>query len=153
MPSIHFGRLQGLPLPAPHDDQSSFDIRLLDNLAGPDGGPRPDCIVCPAADGCLVSGSTRAPGAVYQTAQIGGTDHRVRYSGPDATPEKFAVLPAEAGAAIDVEVDGRGGKAGQRAVAPLPQANSHCRPRRRRALAPSPRAGRPRGFARWPCAP
>ena len=49
-----------------------------------------------------MSGSTRAPGAIYQTVQIGGTDYRVRYSGPDATPEKFAVLPAEVGAAIDI---------------------------------------------------
>ena len=27
----------------------------------------------------------------------------MRYSGPDATPEKFAVLPAKAGTAIDIE--------------------------------------------------
>lgn len=93
--------LQGLLLPAPRADPLSVDIRLLANATGADA-EGPTCVIGPAADGCLVSGSTRAPGAIYQAVQIGGTDYRVRYSGPDATPEKFAVLPAEAGAAIDI---------------------------------------------------
>ena len=94
--------LQGLLLAAPRADPSSVDIRLLANATGPGGEEGPICVIGPVADGCLVSGSTRAPGAIYQTVQIGGTDYRVRYSGPDATPEKFAVLPAEAGTAIDI---------------------------------------------------
>ena len=95
--------IQGLLLPAPRADPLSVDIRLLANVSGNgEGAAAPACVIGPAADGCLVSGSTRAPGAIYQTVQIGGTDYRVRYSGPDATPEKFAVLPAEAGTAIDI---------------------------------------------------
>ena len=92
--------LQGLLLAPPRADPLSVDVRLLANAS--DGGAGPICVIGPAADGCLVSGTTRAPGAVYQTVQIGGTDYRVRYSGPAAAPEKFAVLPAEAGAAIDI---------------------------------------------------
>ena len=92
--------LQGLLLAPPRADPLSVDVRLLANASG--GGAGPTCVIGPAADGCLVSGTTRAPGAVYQTVQIGGTDYRVRYSGPAAAPEKFAVLPAEAGAAIDI---------------------------------------------------
>lgn len=94
--------LQGLLLPAPRADPLSVDIRLFANATGAGGAEGPACVIGPAADGCLVSGSTRAPGAIYQTVQIGGTDYRVRYSGPDATPEKFAVLPAEAGTAIGI---------------------------------------------------
>lgn len=95
--------LQGLLLPAPRADPLSVNVRLLANATGAGDAGGPVCVIGPAADGCLVSGSTRAPGAIYQAVQIGGTDYRVRYSGPDASPEKFAVLPAEAGAPIDIE--------------------------------------------------
>lgn len=90
--------VQGSLLPAPRADPLSVDLRLVANAAG----GAPTCVIGPADEGCLVSESTRAPGAVYQAVQINGTDYRVRYSGPGATPEKFAVVPAEAGAAIDV---------------------------------------------------
>lgn len=90
--------VQGSLLPAPRADPLSVDLRLVANATG----GAPTCVIGPADEGCLVSESTRAPGAVYQEVQINGTDYRVRYSGPGATPEKFAVVPAEAGAAIGI---------------------------------------------------
>lgn len=90
--------LQGLLLKAPRADPSSVDLRLVANVTGAEAV----CVIGPAAEGCLVSGLTRAPGTVYETVQIGGADYRVRYAGPGADLERFSVLPADAGAPIDI---------------------------------------------------
>jgi len=42
---------------------------------------------------CLVSQSTRVPGAIYKMVEIGDKNYKVRYSGPDVRLEKFDILP------------------------------------------------------------
>ncbi len=46
------------------------------------------------APGCLVSESTRAPGAISTTVTFDDSQYMVRYSGPDAKLEKFSIVPA-----------------------------------------------------------
>ena len=42
---------------------------------------------------CLITASTRMPGAIYQTIEINDVNYKVRYSGPDVRLEKFTILP------------------------------------------------------------
>ena len=60
------------------------------------------CVIGQAA-ACLVSDSTRARGSVYTVVEFGGSDHRVRYSGPDAKLERFSILPAQEGGRLAAE--------------------------------------------------
>jgi hypothetical protein len=50
------------------------------------------CVIGPE-ENCLVKGSTRKPGDIYETVEIDGVSLKVRYSGPDARVEKFSILP------------------------------------------------------------
>jgi hypothetical protein len=49
---------------------------------------------------CLVQESTRVPGDIYQTIQIGDINYKVRYSGPDVRLEKFTILPESSDATL-----------------------------------------------------
>ncbi len=49
---------------------------------------------------CLVSESTRAPGTIYKIVEVDGVSYKIRYSGPDARLEKFAIIPDLAGATM-----------------------------------------------------
>lgn len=50
------------------------------------------CIIGQESD-CLVTDSTRDPGAIYKIVEIDGVNYKVRYSGIDARLEKFTILP------------------------------------------------------------
>ena len=52
---------------------------------------------------CMVTDSTRKPGAIYDTVTIGETNYKIRYSGPDVQLEKFSILPESIGTAIDIQ--------------------------------------------------
>lgn len=49
---------------------------------------------------CMVQESTRVPGDIYQTIQIGDMNYKVRYSGPDVRLEKFTILPESSDASL-----------------------------------------------------
>ena len=55
------------------------------------------CVIGPAP-GCLVGGSTRGPGQIYETVEVDGASLKVRYTGPDARLERFTILPESAAA-------------------------------------------------------
>ena len=52
---------------------------------------------------CMVTESTRKPGAIYDIVTIGETNYKIRYSGPDTQLEKFSILPESTGIAIDIQ--------------------------------------------------
>lgn len=49
---------------------------------------------------CMVQESTRVPGDIYQTIQIGDINYKIRYSGPDVRLEKFTIIPESSDASL-----------------------------------------------------
>ncbi len=49
---------------------------------------------------CMVQESTRVPGDIYQSIQIGDKNYKVRYSGTDARLEKFTIIPESSDASL-----------------------------------------------------
>ena len=52
---------------------------------------------------CMVSESTRKPGAIYQVVTIGEESFKIRYTGTDVRLEKFSILPEASGAEIMIK--------------------------------------------------
>ena len=52
---------------------------------------------------CMVTDSTRKPGAIYDIVTIDETDYKIRYSGPSNILEKFSILPESTDTAIDIQ--------------------------------------------------
>jgi len=75
-------------------EESSVNLQIV----SPDGV----CIIG-QAEGCLVSDSTRIPGSIHAVVEFGGSDYKVRYSGPDAVFEKFSILPVQDDAELPME--------------------------------------------------
>ena len=59
------------------------------------------CIIGQSSD-CVISESTREPGSIYKILKIGGTDYKVRYSGPDVRLEKFSIIPLEENSSLKI---------------------------------------------------
>jgi len=76
--------LQGSLLAPTRDDEANVNIKITTQ----DG----ICIIGQAAE-CLVTGSTRGPGTIYQVVEIDGINYKIRYSGHDVRLEKFTILP------------------------------------------------------------
>jgi len=76
--------LQGSLLAPTRDDEANVNIKITTQ----DG----ICIIGQAAE-CLVTGSTRGPGTIYQIVEIDGINYKIRYSGHDVRLEKFTILP------------------------------------------------------------
>ncbi|KAF6241993.1 hypothetical protein C6988_10620, partial [Nitrosopumilus sp. b1] len=72
-------------------DEASVNIKITAS----DGS----CIIGPDVE-CLVSESTRIPGAIYKVVEVDGVNYNVRYSGPDVRLEKFTILPESSDATI-----------------------------------------------------
>jgi hypothetical protein len=49
---------------------------------------------------CMIQESTRVPGDIYQSIQIGDVNYKVRYSGPDVLLEKFTIIPESLDASL-----------------------------------------------------
>ena len=52
---------------------------------------------------CLVTESTRKPGAIYETVSIDENNYKIRYSGTDVRLEKFSILPESTGTELDIK--------------------------------------------------
>ena len=51
---------------------------------------------------CLVSESTRKPGAIFAIVSIDDINYKIRYSGNDVRLEKFSIVPEESGSKINI---------------------------------------------------
>jgi len=76
--------IQGSLFTTARGDESSVNLKVVTN-----GGV---CVIGPATE-CLVSESTRVPGAIYKVVEIDGINYKIRYSGTDVRLEKFTILP------------------------------------------------------------
>ncbi|KAG2474140.1 MAG: S-layer protein, contains zincin protease domain and Ig-fold domain [Nitrosopumilales archaeon] len=76
--------LQGSLLTPVRGEEANVNIKISTE----DG----TCIIGQESD-CLVTDSTRGPGAIYKIVEIDGVNYKVRYSGIDARLEKFTILP------------------------------------------------------------
>ena len=52
---------------------------------------------------CLVSESTRKPGAIYSIVSIDDINYKIRYSGNDVRLEKFSIVPEDSDSKINTE--------------------------------------------------
>ena len=76
--------IQGSLFTTARGDEASVNIKVVS-----DGGI---CVIGPASE-CLVSESTRVPGAIYKVVEIDGINYNIRYSGTDVRLEKFTIIP------------------------------------------------------------
>ena len=65
-------------------DQSNVNLRVSSESGV--------CIIGPE-ENCLVKGSTKKSGQIYESVSVDGINLKVRYSGPDVYLEKFDILP------------------------------------------------------------
>ena len=65
-------------------DQSDVNLRVSSESGV--------CIIGPE-ENCLVKGSTKKSGQIYESVSVDGINLKVRYSGPDVYLEKFDILP------------------------------------------------------------
>ena len=59
------------------------------------------CVIGQDSD-CLVSESTRKPGAIYSIVSIDDVNYKVRYSGDDVRLEKFSIVPEDSSSQLDI---------------------------------------------------
>ena len=85
--------LQGSLFTSARGEESNVNLRITTSSG--------QCVVGQAVD-CLVTESTRKPGAIYSIASIDDVDYKIRYSGNDVRLEKFSIVPAESNSQIDI---------------------------------------------------
>ena len=83
--------IQGSLFSPARGEESNVNIKISSS----DG----TCVIGPDS-GCMVQGSTRAPGEIYQVVEVQGVSYKIRYTGPDVTLEKFTILPEDSEAVI-----------------------------------------------------
>lgn len=76
--------LMGSLVTSPRGEEPNVNLKVISESG--------ICVIGPE-ENCLVKGSTRKPGDIYETVEIDGVSLKVRYSGPDARVEKFSILP------------------------------------------------------------
>ena len=86
--------LQGSLFTSARGEESDVNLRVSTN----DG----QCIIGQDSD-CLVTESTRKPGAIYSVVSIDDVNYKIRYSGNDVRLEKFSIVPEESNSQIDVD--------------------------------------------------
>ncbi len=60
------------------------------------------CVIGQSSD-CLVTESTRKPGAIYSIVTIDDINYKIRYSGNDVRLEKFSIVPEDSSSKIDID--------------------------------------------------
>ena len=86
--------LQGSLFTSARGEESDVNLRISTT----DG----QCIIGQDSD-CMVTESTRKPGAIYSVVSIDDVNYKVRYSGNDVRLEKFSIVPEESNSQIDVD--------------------------------------------------
>ena len=86
--------IQGSLFTSARGEESDVNLRISTT----DG----QCIIGQSLD-CLVSESTRKPGAIYSIVTIDDTNYKIRYSGNDVRLEKFSIVPEGSGSKIDID--------------------------------------------------
>jgi hypothetical protein len=85
--------IQGSLFTSARGEESSVNLRITTS----DG----QCVIGQSSD-CLVSESTRKPGAIYSIVTIDDANYKIRYSGNDVRLEKFSIVPEESGSKINI---------------------------------------------------
>jgi hypothetical protein len=86
--------IQGSLFTSARGEESDVNLRIT-TTAG-------QCIIGQGSD-CLVSESTRKPGAIYSIVSIDDANYKIRYSGNDVRLEKFSILPENSDSKIDID--------------------------------------------------
>ena len=86
--------IQGSLFTSARGEESDVNLRIT-TTAG-------QCIIGQGPD-CLVSESTRKPGAIYSIVSIDDVNYKIRYSGDDVRLEKFSILPENSDSKIDID--------------------------------------------------
>ena len=86
--------LQGSLFTSARGEESDVNLRVSTS----DG----QCIIGQDSN-CLVSESTRKPGAIYSIVSIDDVNYKIRYSGNDVRLEKFSIVPEDSSSKIDID--------------------------------------------------
>jgi len=86
--------LQGSLFTSARGEESDVNLRITTSEG--------QCVIGQDSD-CLVSESTRKPGAIYSVVSIDDINYKIRYSGNDVRLEKFSIVPEQSGSKIDVD--------------------------------------------------
>ena len=86
--------IQGSLFTSARGEESNVNLRI----STIDG----QCVIGPDTD-CLVSESTRKPGAIYSIVTIDDVNYKIRYSGNDVRLEKFSIVPEESTSQINID--------------------------------------------------
>jgi len=86
--------LQGSLFTSARGEESDVNLRITTS-----GG---QCVIGQDSD-CLVTESTRKPGAIYSIVTIDDLNYKIRYSGNDVRLEKFSVVPENSNSKIDID--------------------------------------------------
>ena len=86
--------IQGSLFTSARGDESNVNLRITTSNGL--------CVIGQDSD-CLVSESTRKPGAIYSIVSIDDINYKIRYSGNDVRLEKFSIVPEESGAQINID--------------------------------------------------
>ena len=86
--------IQGSLFTSARGDESNVSLQITTN----DG----QCIIGQNSN-CLVSESTRKPGAIYSIVTIDDANYKIRYSGNDVRLEKFSIVPETSNSKIDID--------------------------------------------------
>ena len=86
--------IQGSLFTSARGEESDVNLRIT-TTAG-------QCIIGQGSD-CLVSESTRKPGAIYSIVSIDDVNYKIRYSGDDVRLEKFSILPETSNSKINID--------------------------------------------------
>ena len=86
--------IQGSLFTSARGEESNVNLRISTT----DG----QCVIGQDSD-CMVTESTRKPGAIYSVVSIDDINYKIRYSGNDVRLEKFSIVPEESNSQIDVD--------------------------------------------------
>jgi len=86
--------IQGSLFTSARGEESDVNLRITTSSG--------QCIIGQSSD-CLVTESTRKPGAIYSIIEIDDINYKIRYSGDDVRLEKFSIVPEDSNSKIDID--------------------------------------------------
>ncbi|MDC0168087.1 lamin tail domain-containing protein [Candidatus Nitrosopelagicus sp.] len=86
--------IQGSLFTSARGEESDVNLRITTSSG--------QCIIGQGSD-CLVTESTRKPGAIYSIVTIDDVNYKIRYSGDDVRLEKFSIVPEDSTSKIDID--------------------------------------------------